>query len=390
MQTVSNDWKSIHKRTMLKESFVEISLGIADPESLNKASSKDNGAVYISNTPQVVDRVDKKFVPYCTLEQNLWVLDGNRKAIPEYEFGDCGYIADALSDDSCIFSKKIPVITIDFKQVFSNLIPGITITWSNTYGDFADSFTVVAYKGDKVVAEKDVVGNRSTKTLVWVDIPEYDTIKIFINKWCLPNRRARVERIFVGLEKIYGKTELFDYSHTRFVDPLSTSLPKDEIKFSIYNENGEYNPYNKNGLAKYLMERQEVTSRYGMKLDDGSIEWVKGGTFYLSEWYAKQNGIVADFTARDLLEFMSDIYTETHNLTARTLYDLAVLVLNKANLPRNIDGSVKWRIDDSLKEITTFAPLPEDTLANCLQLIANAGGCVMYQDRTGTLCIERN
>jgi hypothetical protein len=136
------------------------------------------------------------------------------------------------------------------------------------------------------------------------------------------------------------------------------------------------------------MARQEVKSRYGLKMNDGSIEWIKGGTFYLSEWYAKQNGLTAEFTARDLLEFMSAIYNDNHDLTSRTLYSLAEKVLIAANLPLNDDGTVKWVIDESLKSITTTAPLPQDTLANCLQIIANAGECVLYQDRSGTLHIE--
>jgi hypothetical protein len=136
------------------------------------------------------------------------------------------------------------------------------------------------------------------------------------------------------------------------------------------------------------MERQEVKARYGLKLNDGSVEWIKGGTFYLSEWYAKQNGMSADFTARDLFEFMSAIYEESHDLSPRTLYDLAEKVLMSADLPLNEGGSPKWIIDESLKSITTTAPLPRDTLANCLQVIANAGECVLYQDRDGVLRIE--
>jgi hypothetical protein len=108
----------------------------------------------------------------------------------------------------------------------------------------------------------------------------------------------------------------------------------------------------------------------------------------LSEWYAKQNGLTADFTARDLLEFMSATYVENHNLSSRSLYDLAETILYAAELPLNSDGTVKWIIDDSLKSKYTTAPLPEDTLANCLQLIANAGECVMHQDRDGILHIE--
>ena len=389
MQTVSENWKNAHKRTILNESFVEVSLDIADPEALAAASSQDNGAVYISDSSKVTDGVDNTPTPYCTLEQNLWCLDGNRKAIPESNFGDSSYVGDVLSDDTCLFRAKLPVITIDFSKVFDILIPGVTITWSPTYGEWADTFVVIAYNGDTVVAEKEVVGNKSVKSIVFTDIIGYDRIEIIIKKWCLPNHRARVEEIFVGLNKVYGKADLFDYSHSQSVDPVSTSLPKFEIKFSINNVNGEYNPHNAKGLDKYLMERQEIKSRYGLKMDDGSVEWINGGTFYLSEWYAKQNGMTADFTARDLLEFMSATYHDNvTSIAQRSLYDLALTLLQYADLPLNSEGTERWVIDDSLKTIYTYAPLPEDTIANCLQLIANASECVLYQDRNGTLHIE--
>lgn len=401
MQTVSENWKSIHRRNLLNESFVEVSLDIADPDALEVAESQDNGAIYISNSTQLTDGLDNTPIPYCTLEQNLWYLDGKRKAIPESNLGDNCYVGDALSDDTCIFSTKQPIITIQFGRVFTKLIPGITITWSPTYGEFADTFTVIAYNGDNIIVEKEVVGNRSVKSLILMDIINYDRIVIIIKKWCLPNHRARIEEVLVGLNKVYGKAELFDYSHTQSVDPVSTSLPKFEIKFSVDNVNGEYNPYNTDGLAKYLMERQEIKARYGLKMDDGSVEWIKGGTFYLSEWYAKQNGLTAEFTARDLLEFLSDIYYDAEyylyneqerfdeiHANGRSLYELAESILTSADLPLNSDGTKKWVIDETLQDIITFAPLPEDTRANCLQLIANAGECALYQDREGTLHIE--
>lgn len=391
MQTVSENWKQAHKQTLLNESFVEISLDIADPASVADAAKQgatDNGAIYISNSFGVTDGIDTTPIPYCTLEQNLWCLDGSRRAIPDGTFGDNGFVSEVLSDDTCIFSAKVPMISISFSEVFGAFIPGITITWSTTYGEFADTFSVRAYNGDIVIAEKEVVGNRSVKSLVFLDIVEYDRIEIIINKWCLPNHRARVEDIFVGINKIYGKADLFSYSHKQSADPVSTSLPKSEIKFSIDNVNDDYNPYNSNGLAKYLTERTEVKTRYGLKMDDGSVEWIKGGTYYLSEWDAQQNSLTADFKARDLLEFMSDLYTETHDLSSRSLYDLAFRILNTANLPMNSDGTVKWFIDESLKSKYTTAPLPKDSRANCLQLIANAGECVLYQDRDGVLRIE--
>ena len=399
MQTIDREqeWKDVHKKTILNESFVEVSLDITDPVAVADAEASDNGAIYISDSKSLTNGDENASVPYCTLEQNLWCLDGSRKAIPETSIDKTSFISDVLSDDTCVFSGKIPSITIDFDEIHPTLIPGITITWSSAYNEFAESFDVIAYKGDTIVASKGVTGNKTVKSLIFVDIAGYNKIVILIRKWCLPHHRARVDKVLVGIHKVYGKSELFDYSHSQVVDPISLSLPKCELRFSIDNIEGEYNPYNPHGLAKYLMERQEVKARYGLKLDDGTIEWIPGGTFFLSEWYAKQNGLTADFTARDLLELLSDIYYDKNPdpdypnyfyFEERSLYDLATKVLNTAQLPLDSNGNVRWHIDESLKSITTYAPLPNDTRANCLQLIANAGMCVLYQDRKGILRIE--
>ena len=387
MQTVSENWKNAHKQTLLNESFVEVSVDIGDPDAIADASTTDNGAVYLSHSPELTIR-DKSPVPYCTLEQNMWVLDGKRKSIPVEFYVEGVYVSDALSDDVCVFSSKMPIITLAFSKMLTNVIPGITITWGTAYEEFADTFMVTAYNGDTIVAEKEVIGNRSVKSLVAMDIVGYDRIEVIVKKWCLPHHRARIDEIFLGISRTYSKAELFDYTHTQSVDLISTSLPKMEIKFSISNVDGEYNPYNTQGWSKYLMDRQEVRAKYGLKQNDGTIEWIKGGTFYLSEWYAKQNGLTADFAARDLLEFMSATYEDSHDLSERNLYDLAEQVLYAADLPDNAGGTVKWRIDESLKTQYTHAPLPQDTIANCLLMIANAGGCVMYQDRDGLLRIE--
>lgn len=389
MQTVSQAWKNAHKQTLLNESFVEVSLDIADPDAVADTSAEANGSVYISNTPEIVSEVDSPTIPYCTLEQNIWLLNGTRKHIPESDYADGGYIGDAISNEECIFNTKIPVITINFTRVHTKVIPGVTIKWGTAYNECAEHFIVTAYNGSDVVARKEVIENKSVTSIVMMDIVNYNRITIEILSWCLPNHRARVDEIFVGVNKVYSKSELFSYSHEQVVDPISTSLPKMEIKFSIDNSDNSYNPYNLDGFAKYLMERQAVKARYGLKLDGNIVEWIEGGTFYLSEWYAKQNGISAEFVARDLLEFMSAHYKDTvTEIKSRSLYDLATQVLMAAELPLNSDGTVRWVIDDSLKSIYTTAPLPDDTLANCLQIIANMGGCVMYPDRNGILHIE--
>ena len=358
MQNVSDAWKAVQKQQLVNESYVEISFDIADPDALADATSKDNGAIYIADTAQIVSEVDKDIVPYGTLEENLWLLDGSRRFIPESNYGDNGYIGNLLSEEDGSFDR-VPFVDIDFTEVHEPIIPGITITWGIAYNEYAEVFKVTAYNGSTVVAECKVEDNASVKSVVEFDIETYDSIRIEILKWCLPHHRPRIAEIFVGVNKVYGKSDITGYEHEQDINPIGATTPVNKMGFSIDNSNNIYDPNNMTGLSKYLMERQEMRVKYGLKLNDGTIEYIPAGVFYLSEWEAPQNGIEARFTARDLLEFMQKTYTKgLYKSTGATLYDLAISVLTEANLPLNDDGSRKWLVSDTLKSITTTAPLP--------------------------------
>lgn len=388
MQTVSQAWKDNQNDTLVSESDIEISLKMTDPDAYEDATAEDNGHTYFSDTNYIVSDGDKNIHKYATLEMNQWLLDGSLEIVPDSNYGDVGYVSSMICNANRIFETK-PIVSVDFSQVHNNLLQGITIKWSEFLNEYAEEFTVTAYNGTTVVAKKTVTGNKDVLSVVTVDIENYDNITIEVTKWSIAYRRVRIDEIYIGVMKIFSKSSVFSYSASHTVDPISAELPKSEISFSIDNVDGNYNPYNADGISKYLMERQEINVKYGYKLDNG-YEWIKGGKFYISEWDAKQNGKSADFKARDLLEFMTGTYYRgLYNTNGTSLYNLAVDVLQDADLPLNSDGTVKWVIDEKLKNIYTIAPLPIDTHANCLQMIANAGECVFYQDREGTLYMTK-
>lgn len=388
MQKVSQEWKDNQNELLVSESFVELSLKLTDPDAYEDAAADDNGHVYFADDADyVVSEVDKNIAPHATLERNLWVLDGSRQILPASDYGENGYIGDIICGESRTFSKN-PIITLNFSKVFTSLITGVTIGWSNTFEEYATDFIITAYNNGKVVAKTTVNDNTKVKMTALVDIVNYNEITIEILKWSLPYRRARVTEVQIGADLVYSKNDIISYSHSQEVDPISASLPISKISFAIDNVDDSFNPYNLNSMAKYLIERQEVKVKYGYKIAN-SVEWIDAGTFYISEWDAPQNGLSADFTARDLLEFMSNTYRYgEYAPNGVSLYTLAERVLTDAKLPLDETGSTKWIIDDKLKNIYTTAPLPMDTHANCLQLIANAGECVIYQDRSGILHIE--
>ncbi len=386
MQTCSQGWKDNQLNPLVSESFLELTYEIGDPDSLADASATDNGATEFANTAITVNEIDETMVKYATFERNLWKMDGSCKLLPDVApYSGTGFVGSGLSDSSNLFLSS-PLVTVSFNQVFTKLIPGVTIKWGEVYGDYASDFIVTAYNGAAVVATKTVTGNTDIISQVLLDITNYNKITVEITKWANPNRRARIEEIFVGIKRVYGKGEVLDYKHSQSVDLLSFKLPKAQIAFDISNLDGEYNPFNLSGNAKYLIERQRILVKYGYKINN-AMEWIKAGGFYLSEWNIPQNGIRASFTARDLLEFMNARYSGT--ISNITLYDLAISALTQAALPLNRDGSVKWIISASLQLITVSAILDEKTtIAEVLQLVANAGSCVIYQDRNEKLHIE--
>lgn len=326
------------------------------------------------------------------------------------KYGHNGYIGDTLCDENGYFDP-IPTLEIHFTESSEAIIPGVTITWSTVYNEWATEYRVTAYHGDRKIFVQTETGNQNVISVMAGDISEYDKVVLEVLAWSKPEHRARLENIFLGIEKIYTKADLMDFSADMSVDPLSASLPKSEITFSITNLNNEFNPDNPSGEAKYLMERQTLNVKYGYKLgadselaDENGIEWINGGEYYLSEWETPQNGITASFTARDALEFMNALYAGPQN---GTLMEIATAAFEQANLPLMQDGSVRWRIDSSLDSISAplveigedgkptnnngssnTVDLHEQSIAVVLQYVANAACCVFYQDRIGLIHLE--
>ena len=388
MQSVSAGWKENQQKTLVNESFIEIQLGLTDPEAVESAVPIATDVAPFAHLDQVVSRGVRNITPYATLERNLWVLDGSKKVLPTANFVDTSYVGNVLSNSDCTFTLN-PVVELTFPRVFNSYLPGLIIIWDMAHGDYAVDFKITLYKEGVKGIEKTVTGNDTTRTVVDMDINEYDKIVVEILKWSSPRRRARIARIHLGKSITYERGDLFTtLTHSQEVDPLSAKMPKMSLKFSVSNVDDSYNPYNQAGISKYLVERQEIQVRYGYRIGSG-VEWIPGGTFYLSGWDAPQNGLFANFEARDILEFMNGIFMKgVYRPSGISLKALAEEVLLDAGLPEREDMLPPWKLHSSLNSITTTAPLPLVRHSECLQMIANVAGCVMYVDREGFLRIE--
>lgn len=384
MIAVSNGWVDAHKKTLLPEAFIEITYAATDP-SLQDAAVVTGTNIWDYCDPGNLVYASGNSEKIATLENGVWGLDGSFGFRDESDI-ETGFVSSVLTPANDVGFDSIPVVTISFPSIRTEVIPGLTIIWSRAYNEWATSFRVSAYAGGTMVAQSTVSENNSVQSTLWLTMEGYNKITIEVLAWSHPRHRARCEEVFLGIETIYSKTDLMGYEHSQTVDLLSAALPKNEITFRLRNEDNRWNPDNPTGNEKYLQERQEIRVRYGLEVG-GEIEWIKGGTFWLSEWSTPANGLEASFTARDLIEWMDEAYTGPRS---GTLYAIAVAAFEQADIPTQDNGDVRWLVDEDLENYTTTLAADDDyTIAEVLQMVAHASGRVFYQDRDGVVRIEQ-
>lgn len=379
MVEVSDKWKEKFNETLVPESFVEIICGITEPGINKKATIVTSSAAPFSTFHSIALSDNASVSRYSTGEPNLTVLDGSCDIVPSSPpYGTTGFLSAEIFDDS-----NHPVIRLELPSENKSSIPGVSICWSTAFGEYATDFSVSAYLGTNKLTTVTVNGNKSVRSDVEAELSGFDAVEIEILKWCLPDRRVRVEQVKIGRYLVFDKAKILSYSHSSARDPISGQLSQESISFSLDNSDRTWDSVNPQGIYKYIYERQPVTVRYGMDID-GKTEWVSGGMFFLSEWSVPANSIEASFQARDAF-----LYLASTAYTGRkygTLYEMCYDALEQLEA----DG-ITAEISEELKDYSTDITSDGSTYHNSdiLQLAANAAGMSLYQTRDGVIKINR-
>lgn len=379
MVEVSDRWKEKFNETLVPESFVEITCGITEPGINKKATIVTSSAAPFSTFHNIALSDNASISRYSTGEPNLTVLDGSCSIVPSSPpYGTTGFLSAEIFDDS-----SHPVIRLELPSENKSSIPGVSICWSTAFTEYATDFSVSAYLGAKKLKTVTVNGNKSIRSDVEVELSGFDAVELEVLKWCLPDRRVRVEQVKIGRYLVFDKTKILSYSHSSARDPISGQLSQESISFSLDNSDRTWDSVNPQGIYKYIYERQPVTVRYGMDVD-GKTEWVSGGMFFLSEWSVPANSIEASFQARDAFLYLSS--TKYTGRKYGTLYEMCYDALELLEA-----DEITFDISDELKDYSTDITSDESTYHNSdiLQLAANAAGMALYQTRDGVIKINR-
>ena len=389
MQPVSNAWKTLHTENILPvPADIQIKYAATDIDAMNHATVSTNSkAAEVTDADlQSIVRNGVVYQPTQTLELNKWILDGSILVSDSYSKG---YISGYTSGDNKSFSTA-PIVTITFDQTRTIASQGVVVRFSSAYNEYATDFVVKAYLNSSQVASATVTGNNKVEAEVAIAIQNYNKIEITINKWCLPQSRARMESISIGATKTFTKSDIISYKQNMKSSLFSFSLPDYNIEFEFDNTDDEWNPDNPTGVYQSLAQRQEIDVKYGYEIN-GSYEYISGGTYFLSEWNTPQNGITARFKARDLTIFMQDKFNgSSYEGQTMSYQALANAAFVQSNIPTFSDGSVRWDTTDlASAPVQMPSGLSQYTCAEIVQLCCVACACVMRYGRDGKMYCEQ-
>lgn len=382
MYPVTAKWKEETEQTLRNPSYVRIVFGVTDPDAPGLSTQTDNGHLPYSD----VDSVDVGTTApstYQTLERNRFILDGKNPLPPESNPIYQGYAGLTISGDAGTYTVQ-PLVKISFGDYVQ--FPGLTFQFDDSMGDYPNSFRILAKKDSVSVFDK----TYSPDTTYWEmadQIPLCNELSFYWLNSNIPHRRARLLSLTYGLVSRLGSDDIASCSSTKEIDLLSSKIPKQEFEFTLIDTQRRYDPENPSGLWEYLESRQPVNYQYGYELSDGSIEWIPWGLSYSTgDFDVSKSGIVAEVSIKcvGLADHLTMTYDEgVYSAAGRSLFDLATDVMKFAGFENTIE------LDNALKTIYTHNPLPSSKVNECLQLIANAGRCVMSHSRGGYIQILR-
>lgn len=367
MYNVSQAYKESMKNPIRNHSYMKVMLGLINQEA-QASAEVENQTQYaeFSNLQSVFTKNDIG-EQYATYEQGFWKANGEKLFIPRDE---SDYIKNGLITDG-LFSGTV-LIQFSFGYGASD-IRGLTIQFGECY---PTEFTVITSDGTEYPYE-----NNSDYFETDQVFENTESITLRIEAMSTPNNRVRIFYVKFGLGLEYDNDWIKTADSSWDLSAINEDLPEVAFSVNLRNDDQRFNVDNPSSEINFLETGQRVSVTQGYELDDGSIEWLPLHTLYVQEWSADDSQ--ATIKTVDRFKYMSgNYYKGQYYEDGITLYDLAVLVFNDAGIE-----AVDYYIDSYLKKITVHNPLPDVPHKEALQIIANAGRCIMDYDRYGRIRI---
>lgn len=368
MQQVSQAYKALMKEKWINGlCHMRVTIGVINQEAQSaiKVANQADCEYYSNFYKPLNNYTVKEKELYAACDEQYTKLDGSMYFLPrekEAAVLNQGIVTEALRG----------VIEFGFSKPYD--IKGLTIEFGDSYPvDFLIEST------DRTV---EISGN-DQKHFTTDEVFEGTTyIKIIPSKMVHGECRLRIHQITMGIGIYFTDHEIASATKQEYINPVSEELPTVDFRLTVRNNDRQFDIENDESSANFLEVGQIIEALYGQDLPDGTTEWIPGISLILTDWEVDDDEM--SFSAADRFTQLNETYYRgLYREEGITLYDLALDVIQNAG----IDMRDIW-LDPYLKDVTVNNPMPVVTHKEALQLIANAGRCVLYQGRTGKIFLK--
>lgn len=366
MQAASNAYKELMRRKWKNPlSYVRVTIGLINQQAQASAFLPDGeNYTYFSNLDKPLDNYQVSEL-YATCEQDYTLADGSMYFLPRIA-------SDVVLNQGIVTDELLGVIEIRFPTAYD--IKGLTVEFGKAYP--------VNFKIESDNHLVEITGNQGGH-FVTEEIFDGATFLRFTPTSLINGQgRFRIQTITMGIGIYFDNRKIKSATKKEHISPITEELPTIDFDLTVSNKDRAFDIENEESTVNFLEVGQKIEVLYGQALDDGSIEWMPGTTLYLKEWGADDEEM--NFSATDRFDGMDGTYYRgRYEAAGVSLYDLAADVLEDAG----VDPREYW-IDPYLKDVMVQNPVPAVSHKEALQLIANAGRCILYQDRSGNIFLK--
>ena len=366
MQAASNEYKDMMRRKWRNPlSYLRVTIGLINQQAQASAYIPERDVyTYYSDLVKPMDNYKVQEL-YATCDQDYTTVDGSMYFLPKDA-------ADVVLNQGIVTDGLQGEIEIRFPVQYD--IKGLTVEFGK------------AYPVDFIIISDNRTLNVTNNTdghYVTEEIFEGATFLRFVPAAMVNGRsRFRINQITMGIGVYFDSKKILSATKKEHISPISEELPTIDFDVTVDNKDRAYDVENEESTVNFLEIGQQVEVLYGQAMDDGTIEWIPGTSLALKSWSADDTEM--DFQASDCFDGMdSTYYRGQYHPNGMSLYDIAVDVLTDAQ----VDYRNYW-IDPYLKDVLVVNPMPVVMHKEALQLIANAGRCILYQDRAGRIILK--
>lgn len=351
---------------------MKVTLGVVNDTAQSQAFLIDqNQYAGFSDIDGVFEKKEAQS-QYASYENNFWLLDGSMRFLPDAasQYEPVGIVSENLFSNS--FSVKMT-----FQESVD--IAGLTIKFA---GNYPSKFSIITSDGTSKSYSNSSLDFKTN------DIFDNTTsLEIKVTEMSATNNRVRIESILFGNAIVFTDEDIINANSTSTMSQINEDLPEINFTLTFDNNDRRFDYDNKDSIINYLMTGQDVVVKMGYELDDGTTEWILLHTLKLSEWSASDDE--ASITAVDVLQQFGEgnYYRGDWHANGITLYVLANRVIADAIGTSSIP-QYKFFVDKYLKSVKVRNPIPLVSHKEALQIIANAGRCILTMDRYGKICIK--